>query len=485
MVLIVGAGPVGLSMAIELARQGVPFRIIDKKKEVSKESRAAGVHARTLEALERMGVVDRFLEEGIELKGVNIFSHGKQLLHADLSKIHSPYPFVLGISQERTEKLLAERLKELGIEVEWGTEFTELGNDDFVIGCDGAHSAVREAIGMDFAGGDYHQHFIWCDVDFSWPLPKNEVAAFLDEHAGMFVAPINQEGRARLVFPFFDETHYSPDKPPTIDDVQRLVSHFGPEGMKISEPEYLNHFYVHHRIVSQYRKGNVFLVGDSAHIHSPVGGQGMNTGIQDACNLAWKLAMVLKGQAGEALLDSYQAERHPIGLGVVKGVDMATRLLTLTNPVSQTIRDRLLSFLGRLDFVQSHLLADLSETSVHYPKSPIIDEQGTYFSGGPKAGDPAPNPPSHKHQILLFAGLETRSDLRDKYHAAKRRYGDFADVHYYSAEDEEMHETYGALDQTLYLIRPDGYVGYRSQPVDFDWLEEYVESKLLCKWTTT
>jgi 2-polyprenyl-6-methoxyphenol hydroxylase-like FAD-dependent oxidoreductase len=326
-VLVIGAGPVGLTMASELARRGVSVRIIDKSHAPSQLSKALAVHARTLEVFEQMGAVDAFLTRGFRVSGMTAWlGPGNRTAEVNLANLDSPYPFVLDIPQSVTEEILIHHLKTFAVEVERQVELLSLaGKDDgvtavlrhsdgreeivhtgWVVGCDGAHSTVRHQLGVSFEGTPYPDLFALADVKIHWSLPQDRIQMFLTTDELVAAFPYG-EGRYRLMTSIHPTNgDEKPPLAPTLEWFQQVVDSRCGVAATLSDAVWMDTFHSHLRHAKQTRFGRIFLVGDAAHIHSPAGGQGMNTGIQDAYNLAWKLALVAEGSAVQSLLDSYQ-----------------------------------------------------------------------------------------------------------------------------------------------------------------------------------
>ena len=310
-VLIIGAGPTGLTMACELLRHGLSCRIVDELDAPVTTSKAAVVHARTMEVFDDMGVAPTILAHARIVKGLRLFSKEKELAHAVASGIDSPFPHPYGISQHDTERALGEHLVSLGCAVERGKRLESLdlgdagvtahfasagsGRDSidakWLVGCDGAHSAVRKGLGFTFEGAPYEERLVQADVKIEWPtpMPADEALAFFHHEGPVLMFPLFRDGRYRVIALLFGE---APDVEPTLEALQGVLDRRGVRGAKMSDPAWTIAFRIHHRMSDHYRKGRAFIAGDAAHIHSPAGGQGMNTGIQDAYNLAWKLALV-------------------------------------------------------------------------------------------------------------------------------------------------------------------------------------------------
>jgi 2-polyprenyl-6-methoxyphenol hydroxylase-like FAD-dependent oxidoreductase len=479
-VLIVGAGPVGLACACELARRGVPARIVDKAAARSTWSKALAVHARTLEALESAGLADRFLAAGAKLRAFNAIAGGERLIHATFDDLDSPFPFVLILPQSETERLLEERLAELGGRVERGAELVGLAQEAdgvtarlrgpggaeleararWLIGADGAHSAVRHALGLPFEGTAYEETFILADVRLEASLPRDEVHVFLAPEGVLGIFPFPEPGIARLIADVTATAAGDAEASPTLERFQRLLDERGPRGARVTEARWLSAFKFHRRLVPRYRVGRVFLAGDAAHIHSPAGGQGMNTGIQDAQNLAWKLALVAKGGGREGpLLDSYEAERRPIAAATIAATDRFTWLATLHGPLSQSVRNHLVPFLAGFDPVRRKVTRTFAELDLWYPKSPIVEKAPLLGShAGPEPGRRSPRHAiarEQRHTLVLAPGASAPG-LSAAEKLVRERYSDRVAVEEAPAE--------GGSGPHLYLARPDGYVAYAGPP---------------------
>jgi 2-polyprenyl-6-methoxyphenol hydroxylase-like FAD-dependent oxidoreductase len=532
-ILVVGAGPTGLMMAAELALHGVKCRIIDKEAAPSDKSKALAIHARTLEVLESLGIADEFVTQGHKLHGMQIFIEGKPAVHARLDRIASRYPYVLALAQNETERILEQHLATRGVQVERQTELTGLSQDGdgvsamlrradgaqerfttpYLIGCDGAHSTVRHVLGLRFEGAAYEELFVLADVQIAWQFADDEARIYVNPEGMAAYFPMGR-GRYRLIAELPQNAAISPE--PSLAEVQAVVDRFGPSGTILSQPHWLATFRIHRRKVASYRSGRVFVAGDAAHIHSPAGGQGMNTGIQDVHNLAWKLALVLKGAAAPALLDSYQAERHPVAEQVLRTSDAMTRVISLRNPLARAVRDFVIPVAASQSFVQKRFTRDLAELSVNYRRSPIVGQSlpslrdalrqpglgaraWWAFNAGPHPGDRAPDVTGLKmgaqsatrlyealdptrHNLLLFVGNDPMpggdTALRDVAEMAAEGFGALIKVLLIAPEsgrtqswpqqlmvtdpDAAAHRAYGASVPCLYLLRPDRYVGFRS-----------------------
>ncbi|MGH6948004.1 MAG: FAD-dependent monooxygenase [Kiloniellales bacterium] len=506
-VLIVGAGPTGLALAVELVRHGIRSRIFDKATQPSETSKALAVQARTLEFFERMGVVKEALRRGFRFPAVNMYIDKKPRFRLDIAEIDSPYPFALTLSQAETEAILTAKLAEAGVAIERAATLTSFeekesvvearlqhdgGRDErvrasYIVGCDGAHSAVRHCLDLPFEGAPYEEDFMLADVKIEWSLPR-EGQGFI-EGGNLLVALPMADSMVRLIATRAEGA--AGGAQPTLDDFRKLLGTMATVPARISDPAWIAPFRLHRRMVPQLRVGGAFLAGDAAHIHSPAGGQGMNTGIQDACNLAWKLALVLKGQAPESLLDSYHDERHPVARDVLEATNLMFKSVTLKNPLLRPLRDLLLPLFLGVPAIQRRLRSFVSELAISYRGiSPILGESlggGGRFNGGPAPGERAPDTTLNsmgkgtrlfqrldpcRHTLLLFGGdqgsLAAARALagRDRPPVSVLEIGE---------SEGNAEKRYGVIGPSLYLVRPDGYVAFRAAPADVGQLGSYLE----------
>jgi 2-polyprenyl-6-methoxyphenol hydroxylase-like FAD-dependent oxidoreductase len=469
-VLIVGAGPVGLTLAIELTRYGVSVRIVDKAPARTDKSKALVLWSRTLELLERGPGSARFIDAGFKVNAVNMISGNKLIGHVDMSSLESPHNYALMLPQADTERLLEEYLAELGVKVERSVEVSALSVGDksveavlrrpdgsqealsaaWLAGCDGAHSVVRHSVGATFDGETNDSDWILADIHMrGYPCPDTEASVYWDKEGAFVIFPISP-GRYRLIA---DLPASGSERPPapTLEQVQDLMNRRGPAGMEGFDPIWLAGFRINGRKVSDYRWGRAFLLGDAAHVHSPAGGQGMNTGMQDAFNLAWKLALVARGSCAESLLDSYSAERSAVGDEVLKSAGRLTTIGTLRSPVLQTIRNVVGHAILGLAPAQRAFADNMSELSIGYPHSPL---NGTSLTqDGPKAGQrlaPVENrKPVGSGDIPRFALMAAPSP------EVSQLLTRFTKV-----LDPELCSSKGSDGK--WLIRPDGYIACSS-----------------------
>ncbi|HEX9535404.1 MAG TPA: FAD-dependent oxidoreductase, partial [Stellaceae bacterium] len=359
-VLVIGAGPTGLVLALWLTRLGVKVRIIDKTAEPGTTSRALAVQARTLELYRQLDLTEAVVARGHRVPAVNLWVKGEAAARLPFESVGSgltPYPFLHIFPQDQHERLLIERLGDLGIAVERQTELVSFANSEngvtarlhglggqefdceanYIAGCDGARSTVREAIGTGFPGGTYRQIFYVADVEAAGPAVNGELHVDLDEADFLGVFPLAGAGRARLIGTVRDERADRADTLTFKDVSDRAINHLK---VRVNKVNWFSTYHVHHRVTHHFRKGRAFLLGDAAHIHSPAGGQGMNTGIGDAINLAWKLAAVIAGRAPDKVLDSYEAERIGFARRLVATTDRVFSFATSDGRLADFLRTR-------------------------------------------------------------------------------------------------------------------------------------------------
>jgi 2-polyprenyl-6-methoxyphenol hydroxylase-like FAD-dependent oxidoreductase len=528
-VLVVGAGPVGLTMACELARHGVRCRIVDRLPQPLPYCRAIGVTPRTLEVWDDMGIVREMIDAGIWIEGLRSIIHGHPPNDSYLDFSDLPYS-ELGLPQYETERLLAHHLDRFGIAVERGVALDDLRQTDesvtvrlaradgqgeearfrYVIGCDGAHSAVRRALGIAFEGEAFPMMFMLGDVHIAWDLPHGlalRALRLVENNApDMFIAiPLPEVGRYRVSM-LAPPDLASPDggdhgiqselRGPDLAHLQSVADDLVPGGARLSDLRWSSIFRISMRLAAHYRQGRAFIAGDAAHIHPPTGGQGMNTGIQDAYNLAWKLALVLQGAAPDSLLDSYEAERRPVGADVV----------ARTRAASEGY--------GRERGGKPDRLAD-TQIRVSYRGSDWVrDDAAGLDSAVPGAGDRAPDAdglrrhgvgfplrlfdilrgtehvliahlpgasaPAETTQLGAFAAqLRSRvgGSVRVVAIAAAQGVQEQPGVAVYCDKRGEFAAAYGA-QAASFLVRPDGYIGWRGRSWEQDGLRAYLAKTL-------
>jgi 2-polyprenyl-6-methoxyphenol hydroxylase-like FAD-dependent oxidoreductase len=378
-VVVAGAGPTGLVLAAELVRRGVSVRLVDARTEPCPWSRAFGVHARTLEILDAMGLADELVAAGRKTVGAHIYERRTHLLHTRMDHLPSAWPFLLSVPQALTEAALERRLRRLGGGVERGTQIVSAQQDDdgvtvslgtevvrarWLVGCDGAHSTVRTCMGASFDGQSYPEDWMLADLSVDWELSYDEMHGFATPQGYVSFNPRVGDRAFRLVFDV-SGTRLAGRSGVTASEVQELLDERGLPGRILGEIEWSAPFRTHCRLASRFREGRMLLCGDAAHIHSPIGGQGMNAGIQDSWNLGWKLAAVTHG-APSSLLDSYERERMPIARRILRSTNQANRWLTgrgVLHRASLRLFGRALSWLPGL--VQSATTATSGVTLEH------------------------------------------------------------------------------------------------------------------------
>ncbi len=461
-------------MASELARYGVPVRIVDMAAQRTDKSKALVLWSRTLELLDRGGGADPFVNAGFKAKAVNFTAGDKAIGRVSMESVQSPYPYGLMLPQSETERLLEERLGSLGVVVERRVQLIsfqrssdgfnavlrhadgrpEAVSADWLIGCDGAHSAVRHGLGAPFAGETLKSDWMLADVHMTgYPRPDSEVSVYWHQDGVFVIFPISP-GRYRVLgdLPATD-TEQPPT--PTLEQVQAIIDRRGPGGLKAFDPIWLAGFRINGRKVASYRWGRAFLAGDAAHVHSPAGGQGMNTGMQDAFNLAWKLALVVRETCDEHLLDSYSPERSAVGDEVLKSAARLTAVGITKNPVAQAVRNVVAHVMLGLSPVQQAFADKVTEVTIGYPKSPL---NGASLGGaGPKPGE---------RMIPVAGQVAVGSGGKPLFALFAKKTG---------ATDDLIGRFEGLLDSNvrpplhddgIWLVRPDGYVACSSKDAD-------------------
>lgn len=503
-VLIVGAGPTGLAMAAEAARFGMRYRIVDKAVHGAQQSQALVVQARTLEQFERYEIAQRAIECGRRLRYIRMYSDGKRMLEASFDEIPGNYPFVLFLPQTQTERLLTEHVEAQGGQIERQVElrsFTqqeqcvecELARADgtaehvtcaYLIGADGAHSTVRRILGMPFEGHAVAYDFFLGDLRVQGDVPEDGLAVHLHQGNIVFIGKMD-DTHARVIVALHDDPM---NREPAVEDFQSAIDRVGIENLRVSDPRWMTSFHVNERRTPAFSSGRVFLAGDATNVHSPVGGQGMNTGIQDAANLIWKIALAQSGRSRTALLDSYDAERKPVSDALVGVTSIALRAATTSNWLLERLRDALLPGIARFGAVQDRLRGAVSEIGIHYRRSAIVHD-----TGGPsplRAGDRAPDCEAVDETGTRFRIFDLLKEPTHKVIAVKPEgstelprlahlLGEYRDLMQGSVlldGDDDFLGQYAGGGSMLYAVRPDGYIGFRGTCANIDALEAWAGS---------
>jgi 3-(3-hydroxy-phenyl)propionate hydroxylase len=535
-VLILGAGPVGLTLANALARRGVRPVIVDKAESIREVSKALILHVRTQEALSRLGVAERARDEARPLTEVVVNAYGKFVGSWDLDDIDSPFRHPLILGQNHTQHLLLEALAANGVEVDWRTQAVSLETQDtgavatlktaageaerrirarYVIGCEGSDSLVRRTAGFTFEGERYaSEQFIQADCRIRWALPTGRSYLFLTADGYMMLIEM-PGGGVRIFISLPDDSAAgaaeaarqlgaaeATSEQPSLDEVARHFTRLSGFACDLSHPVWLARYRTSHRYADRFRKGPLIVAGDAGHVHVPIGGQGMNTGIQDAFNLGWKLAGVLMGELRETVLDSYEAERHPVAESLIRGTDFAYRGILHPSEVRRRAARMIGPFLLRDSRVQGFVRETLEELSVAYPESPL-----NLDLGGAKG--PAPGERMLDARVVRSCDRETRSlwseaspDLwtllifaaggrRDAATAVAQsatvRFGARVKPLVISLEAEaepmastlldvlgKAHERFGVAAPAVYLVRPDMVVAARAPLADWSRVGEHL-----------
>jgi 2-polyprenyl-6-methoxyphenol hydroxylase-like FAD-dependent oxidoreductase len=493
-VLIVGAGPTRLVLALWLTRQGIRPRIIDRATGPGTTSRAMAVQARTLELYRQLDLTEGVLAAGHRADAVNLWVEGERKARIDLGEIGlglTPYPFVHIFPQDRHERLLVDKLASLGVQVERNTElldYTDRGADiearyrdpagqeqrcraQYLVGCDGAGSIVRKSLNASFEGGTYSQRFYVADIEGSGPVFDGGIHIDLNDADFLGVFGMGEHS-ARLVGIVREDR---------IEDIEALrfedVSERALADLQIvvSKVNWFSTYKVHHRVAGQFRQGRAFIAGDAGHIHSPAGGQGMNTGIGDAINLAWKLAAVLGGRADETLLDTYEAERIVFARKLVQTTDRVFTLATADSRLANVVRTRLAPVLmpmaTRIHAVREFMFRTVSQTVLSYREGPL----GEGKAGEVHGGDRLPWAPAD--------GQDNFDSLGDPvwqvhvYGDASQALADWCLAHLIPlccVPWSPAHEEAGLMQDAAYLLRPDGYVGLADPTASVEKLARYL-----------
>lgn len=499
-VLIVGAGPTGLALAIQLMRHGVDFVIVDKGEGTTPHSKAIGVQARTLEIYEQIGLAEKLIDAGILAEKARMIVGGKlrgEVEFVEIGRGMSPYPFVLIVEQGRHEAFLYDFIKTNGKDVRWQTELVgfkqnesgvtaELQTFDgrsetieakYLIGCDGAKSLVRRSLGLEFEGSTFERMFYVADVDIDWKFSHDALQVFLMSNQLLAFFPMAGEKQWRIVGTFPEE--FAKDEGDVLyEEIEERIKLDTELDLDITRVNWFSTYKVHTRHVNKFSVGRCFLAGDSAHIHTPAGAQGMNTGIQDGYNLAWKLALVLHGKASIEILNTYNEERLPNARNLTQTTDRFFDLVASPSPLLSFIRMNVFPYVAgaafRLDAVKRFVFPRISQIMINYRGSSLSMDGGNF---NVKAGDRMP-----------YFEVEGAS-IYDRLHEPRFHILQFLDGKQQPAGDApfdqgiaDLHslplypnvsEIFGSKESFTVLLRPDNYIGYIGVGSDLDGAKKY------------
>lgn len=503
-VLIVGAGPTGLAMALWLAKLGTPFRIIEKNSGPGQTSRAMAVHARTLEFYRQLGFADETVRRGIKTERFRIREGGREvavLNFGDFGEGLSPYPFVLSFPQDEHERLLGERLSDLGVRIEWNTElagFTDAGEHvdallrmggadepcrvSFVCGCDGVHSAIRQGLNLKFPGGIYEQMFFVADVAAEGVPVNGDVNFFLSAYEFCLVFPIRSSGMTRLIG--IVPREFSGRKDLAFEDMrchlEKLLD------LRVQKVNWFSTYHVNHRVAEHFRVGRAFVAGDAGHVHSPAGGQGMNTGIGDAVNLSWKLAAVLAGKADHSILDTYEIERMAFARSLVSTTDKLFQAMVRENIAGEIVRTmlfpHLLPFLMGFSAARRAQFRLVSQTRINYRHSRLSDGSAGDVHGGDRL--PWVDAPGGGNFEPLKS-LDWQVHVYGKANADLRKAAEDRGIALHEFPWTEHTEKAGLERDALYLVRPDGHVAFADSKQDVEKLRSFLTRFKIAPFSTT
>ena len=507
-VIIVGAGPTGLSLACQLTRHGIDFVVVEKNPSVTPYSKALGVHARTLEIYEQLGLAQEAVRRGSIAAKVRLLEKGEIVGEVNLSNIGeglSPYPYMLVLEQSENERLLYEYLQSQGRDVRWQTELESFSQNEsgvsasvrnntgtsqiiegkYLVGCDGPKSSVRHALGLSFEGSTFERLFYVADVQIDWKFSHDALHGCLARNAVVAFFPMPGERRWRIVGAF-PEGLDKDEGEILYEEIEARIKEEAQLDLDITRVDWFSTYKVHTRHVEKFSAGRCFLAGDSAHIHTPAGGQGMNTGIQDAYNLAWKMALVLKSSAAERILDTYNEERLPNAKRLLQTTDRMFNIAAGTdwflNVIRTTIFPPMAKFILSLDVVKNRFFRLISQIGISYHESSLSDHGGDE-EFEVKAGDRMP--------YFLVDGKSVYDKLREpKFHLLtfsdgegdyQRETGDVASTwarvldHHVIPIYPRVAEVFGATRPFTVLLRPDNYIGFISAETSSSRLVNYLK----------
>jgi 2-polyprenyl-6-methoxyphenol hydroxylase-like FAD-dependent oxidoreductase len=510
-VVIIGAGPTGLSLACQLVRYGVDFRIVERNEGVTPFSKAIGVQARTLEIYEQLGLAQRAVAEGAIAGKVRLLVGGEIRAELDLSNIGqglSAYPYLLLLEQSKNEQLLYEYLRQRNKDVFWNTEFKSLSQTDegvtaqvvsaagapqtiearYLVGCDGAKSLVRHALGLEFQGSTVERMFFVADVKVDWKFSHDALHACLSKDSLLAFFPLKGDNRYRIVGSFPEE-FAKHEGEVLYEEIEQQIRKDVQLELDIHEVAWFSTYKVHTRHVNKFSEGRCFLAGDSAHIHTPAGGQGMNTGIQDGYDLAWRVALVLRGKADEKLFESYNEERLENAKNLTQTTDRIFQFLASSEWFLAFLRTNVLPSLAKyvlsFDSVRSYVFPLVSQIGINYRHSSVSQHAGDE-NFTVKAGDRMPyflvdgasvydKLHEAKAHFLVFSAEQI--DHQSLATELENRYAGFVDFHEIGI-DSKVAEAFGTDRPFSVFLRPDNYIGFLSTDVSQDAIVSYLNNFL-------
>ncbi len=508
-VLIVGAGPTGLMLANQLARHGIRFEIIDRHSGPAQQSRAMAVHARTLEIYAKLGIGEQAVARGARGTAASMWAGGQwraQIPVGDIGQGLSPFPFVLMLGQDANEHIMGDKLKELGVVVQWSTELLSLEqradrvdvtlkqpdgtqrkiSTAWVAGCDGSRSSVRENNGIGFPGAPYEHTFFVADTEATGSMRPNEVNVYLSRDGFHLFFPMRGEDRWRVIGILPPELRSRDDV--TFDQVVPSIREQAGTSLDFKSCLWFSTYRIHHRAAEKFHERRCFVLGDAAHVHSPMGGQGMNTGLQDAYNLGWKLALVVAGRADAALLDTYAQERMPVAQELLETTDRAFQFVVADTWIARMLRTKIIfliaAFAMTFERVRQRAFRTISQIGIRYPQSPLSQTLGKLPGSAPQAGDRFP---------WLHLKMQANGPTEDLFQTlddtcfnllvfgpapaiALAGYGDLVREYAIPLDpgNRAALDRAGIAAPSFYLLRPDGHVGLCGPQVDWPAVEAYL-----------
>lgn len=502
-VLIVGAGPTGLTAALNLTQQGIACIIVDKRPEPTQTSNALALQSRTLESLEKLGIMSELQSRGHPILGLKIHSQADEIGQINLSQLPTKYPYILGLPQCDTEQILLDKLASYNVQVLRDTEVIDFqqGHEKievtcqsagqqplqittkWMLGCDGSHSLIREKLQIPYEGKDLAKHFIMADIprNENYKLPYDYANGFLSPQGTMVLIPLKTF--YRIIIDVSENKELDQIKNPPLLLFQALSQQLCPFSLGLEKELWSSGFWIHEHVVNTYYKNNIFLLGDAAHEHSPMGGQGMNTGIQDAINLTWKLALVEKNQLKRETLSSYQDERLPVAQNVVSKTTIATHIITLKSKLLIQLRNHVMKMLLNNALMLHKITQTISELAINYFKSPWVGESGTW-TAGIKPGARVPGElqmllEANQFTLFVFAGNSEKTNATQFiHHILTKHVGLFkvvvvSPVNLNIPNTQRIDDQHGEIaillgihETGFYLARPDGYIAYRASLLD-------------------